>query len=540
MEGREPAFTLLLAPECRAAVVGQFRADYENFFALKKVDKPWALEWVNRATFQRLTVSQLGLCFQVEKWVWTPRLESLELRRQTRFVTQQIVEDSFNRIKKGVDLGVHTRCSTHRCWALPIDKAVVGKIHRYMEVDRTEILQARTPTIADGVFHPVVRKELLSEDMRSLSLARVVGFGEASWYSPQAASLMRPLCEMSALREARSVDALEKLDTVWLCRLVSKRMLFRRVHTGDWFIGIGDICGTLAVGWPATRSSAANTFLPVVIPGVQARLFTILNLDDWEARPFEIHSPLHVAVAQSGGQAESSVTVGPSSNCGRLTMVAVPTGPVEPLKVVAARGAFAQLPLAALRTLCTFGLTPGTSLLECISALARHLLPQCTDEEVLAVLRVREVNFEICEDVRDMLAAEAFDQKDVPALVSELKGLKSQREEAWAFQVACQEFRENILGGKQCKAAAKSRKAILAKHKCPQKLPEWKTGDDDLPQSEARRLLPLGCSIWRGNFAGSWQVRLPPHPRHSVGSARAQQPSGHVGLCTVRMGPVPR
>ena len=50
-------------------------------------------------------------------------------------------------------------------------------------------------------------------------------------------------------------------------------------------------------------------------------------------------------------------------------------------------------------------------------------------------------------------------------------------------------------------------------YKFPSSLP---VGTDDLPQSEAKKLLPPGCDIWRANKKGAWMFHLVNHPRGSA------------------------
>lgn len=140
-------FTLLLDADSRPGVLSQFKQDYETFYLLDKVGQAWSKEWVSRSPFQRMTVKQVGLAFNLEHWAWTERMASLVHHRQTRIIGQQIVEDSFNKLKAGVDLGSNSRCLNDRSWAIPIDRGVISGVHRYKEVDRSQIRYARNAEI---------------------------------------------------------------------------------------------------------------------------------------------------------------------------------------------------------------------------------------------------------------------------------------------------------------------------------------------------------------------------------------------------------
>ena len=76
-------------------------------------------------------------------------------------------------------------------------------------------------------------------------------------------------------------------------------------------------------------------------------------------------------------------------------------------------------------------------------------------------------------------------------------------------------LKAKTLGARKLKASAKAAVKALSKVKYDTKIISWKSSAEDVPQSEAKKLLPPGASIWRANFHGAWQVRLPPHRGHN-------------------------
>lgn len=97
--------------ESRDAEIKKFNSDWAVFASLQKVGLAWSQEWVSRSLFQRLTVKQIGLCLHLEKWTWTAR-----------------------------------------CWAMPIDKHVLGEVHKYKEVDRSSVPYTRRAEIEDVLY----------------------------------------------------------------------------------------------------------------------------------------------------------------------------------------------------------------------------------------------------------------------------------------------------------------------------------------------------------------------------------------------------
>ena len=220
--------------------------------------------------------------------------------RQTRFITQQICEDIFNRIKKDVDLGSNTVCSAARAWAVPVDKKVVGKLHRFKEVDHTEVLHTRRAELEESTFHPPLRPDRLKKSIRELNLHRIAGYSDAGWFSPQAQGSCRPACEMIALRAARQENKVHLLPDLKFCQLISRRMLFRKVDSEHWFFSMGSVTSTLAIGWPAKAHQgplAPNACLPC--PLGKPAFLAVLDVSQWEAMPMKILSPMHQAVLKA-------------------------------------------------------------------------------------------------------------------------------------------------------------------------------------------------------------------------------------------------
>lgn len=105
-------------------------------------------------------------------------------------------------------------------------------------------------------------------------------------------------------------------------------------------------------------------------------------------------------------------------------------------------------------------------------------------------------------------------QQDQRSLVKELQSCSAKKNEVQTFQDNFGKFKERPLGAKRLKAEAREA-AKAAKGKQSRQMPVWKSSADDCTQAQAKSLLQPGASIWRANFAGSWQVHLPPHGRHS-------------------------
>ena len=134
-------------------------------------------------------------------------------------------------------------------------------------------------------------------------------------------------------------------------RLCYPRLLIRRIGTAPWYISVGDICATLAKGWPVIESGniykvvATNEALPVdIIP---------LEVEAWEARPIKPVSPLHQAVRRTlsshGLSDTQEVAVKDFSHYGKLAIACSPQDVARPLLQTAMREGFWDLPQSYLK-----------------------------------------------------------------------------------------------------------------------------------------------------------------------------------------------
>ena len=222
-----------------------------------------------------------------------------------------------------------------------------------------------------------------------------------------------------------------------------------------------------------------------------------------------------------------------------MQICAMTTGPPEPLLSLVAKDGFGTLPLAFLRELCSHvGLPPGTSLVPCIVELAKHVLPGISDDDLMEILQRRSLKMEAIPEVRDLVdddvVCEVFSPADQKQLKSEMQVTINQQQDLNDLKMEVKQYREKLLGKKKLKAAAKAASKELSKRKFPCLEAVLKSASNDLPQSEAKVLMPPGGYIWRANFGGSWQCHVPPHARHTESWAQHGNDSRKSMLACIR------
>jgi hypothetical protein len=311
-------------------------------------------------------------------------------RKQTRFITSLPVEECFNKIKANVDKGSNTVCTAQRAMAVAIDSGVLCQLNKYSEVDRHGQMVARNFTFAKQAFKPPLRAKQLDPKVRDLNLRRVVGTGEAPWFSPTAAGASAPYADIAARREIGATGDWSQLKALWMCRLGNTRLLLRKVGSAQWFVCVGDICSVVMALWPV-RLEADGTYVPNVRDDSKCAHMTLTDPVLWEAMPVMPASPKRRAILLAAGanfETDKEYAVNDSSSYGRISMAAHPLDKARPLLTAAALQGFWDLPPSFLRQLpqSYLDVTPeGSSLLDLLVQLVKLLIP--ADEYYVELLK---------------------------------------------------------------------------------------------------------------------------------------------------------
>ena len=135
--------------------------------------------------------------------------------------------------------------------ATVIDKGVLNVTNKYEEVKREQETIERAFTFEKDTFKPQMNlKKLGCEKTRDANFKRIVGIGDAPWFSPSATNTPSPYADILACREV-GVSRLRRLETSWFCRLAHPRVLVRKVGADDWLIPIGELYSTIVKVWPS-------------------------------------------------------------------------------------------------------------------------------------------------------------------------------------------------------------------------------------------------------------------------------------------------
>ncbi len=248
-----------------------------------------------------------------------------------RPIVQQLIEDSFNSIKKAIGKRSNTVCTSSFALATVLDDKVLSKKHSYDEVCRHNEFPERSAQLPADANAPVLRKSKMDERMREYDFSTITGYTDSDWFSPGAPGMGAPFADLEALRSAHSTGQMNFLGQRNWCRLISKDILIKRKDSDTWLLGVGNLDASVGIAWPVDAldgnmySAQKGTAKPV--------LLTLLDVNEWEAMPLRWLSPMHQARKKEMRAIGGSVTdtaiikLKESSHYGTYSVAAEATGP---------------------------------------------------------------------------------------------------------------------------------------------------------------------------------------------------------------------
>ena len=281
--------------QVRNDFIGEFRRDCTLWDKLKAIDASWAEPFQNRSIWQRMMPTQFRLCLEKDGWEATRQLLELARNQSTRFISQLMVEEFFNKVKADVSCSMNSTCTPQRAMATVIDKKVLTQLNQYEEVDRETQITQRGFQFDAHTFTPQMRPKCMDDETRNANFRSIVGTGTAEWFSPNSTNTAAPFCDILACRDVE--DNISKLQNTWLSRLCSsRRMLVRRKGADDWMLPIGEICSVIVKVWPV--AVRGGVVVPVLKNDTKSITITITAAEDWEACPIRPVSPMRRAIMQ--------------------------------------------------------------------------------------------------------------------------------------------------------------------------------------------------------------------------------------------------
>lgn len=127
----------------------QLQQDWENYQVVKARGDKFSKTMVHRSLFESAHVAGYMSAFEESGFRLTPLVLEMLKKRHSRVTGTQLAEDGFNVQRRAEAKGSSPIMSAGRLWSTLIDREVLGKRHRFAEVDLR--LQPEVANIEDDV-----------------------------------------------------------------------------------------------------------------------------------------------------------------------------------------------------------------------------------------------------------------------------------------------------------------------------------------------------------------------------------------------------
>ena len=399
------------------------------------------------------------------------------------------------------------RVSRMRRWVVPMAKKVLTKKFGYPMVDFNKVV----------VKGPLLKKRSLpkrffnpSQKPTSLCVKGIVGPSKTpKWSTYNAPSMKMQYSDMAVLKYCLDTDCFNRLHLHWLSLAAPPQTLLRFPSDGvyQWYFSLSNLGVTSVLLMPATlHEVSGQVFLapPANLTHKDICFKPIFDLDEVKSCSVKRVGPLWKEQNRIPADLPA--------------VLALRVGVETSLKEVAARACFwtlGQTWLSRLASHYKVEVVGSKSTWDLLRALLRHILPDLSEEEYLAILSQR-----IPPDDDRQKALDGFDLDDViEAGDVEEVAKAEEKEELQAaviapFKQEFQKFHQEVQAKKKKEAAPKEplpKKAKVAKKggggvSPPPHNPMAPLLNALLPVDKAKAFLP-GCKpfkLWKDESNGRW------------------------------------
>ena len=245
------AFRCLAGGDTYRATVAELENDIAIFESLQaNEDKSVSMEtMLSRHVLQKISCKQLAAavkdkaapCFEEEF------LELLRKRCRVLFPTQ-IVEDlnGTQKNSKTVACGRKFR-RPERSMAVALKYRVLDERHRFETPPATAAMESKSIKLGANCFQP-------AKADRTLEWNRIVGTGEADWYSPSATNFSVNCADLALLRHASAKGDWQVLEKAWLGSICDARhhlvLCVTEKEIKHYYLALFHFADSCAVAWP--------------------------------------------------------------------------------------------------------------------------------------------------------------------------------------------------------------------------------------------------------------------------------------------------
>lgn len=508
------------------------KKDYENFTRLKdefgEATRGAAAEVLARHPFNLVPCQQLIAIARQSNWELTDEFAEWLKTRFARISQTQLVEDGFNREKRGAKRSQNRNRREHLAFKSLIDSDLIGEVHRFKKPAENDAMVPRGAKLDERCFRP-------DSSCFSVQPQGLVTYQQKpNFYSPSVARLPVSNLDLDMLSEAVPLDMLHHLDSLWLGSFMRPEhdMIVRLRATasypeGEWLVPLKHLSGTTTLFWPVIEVASISGHrcwrLAEGRGSTGVVLQAVWSLEQWEGLSVQWSAP--VGLARRLRLCRSHI--------GQWSILACSSGEPEPIIRIAAKQAFWELKKTMLDQICRYAsieIEPGSSEFETLWAMLCHILPEMEQTDLLAVASKRlggtSAPGDDCTLQEILLIDEAvacLDKAEESEVREEQKKTRAAEADRKVYEQKYRAQRVRVMAAAAAAPSSSGRKGARSKgvgrgssssrssQPARLRLPEG-----DLQQAQIKHLVPPNCSIWRANQQGSWQGHCEPFKRVSA------------------------
>lgn len=319
----------------------------------------------------------------------------------------------------------------------------------------------------------------------------------ADWYSPSAQNIPNGTADIFLLRQLYSQEQLHGARNAWVGGVFdhSHRIVFRFKGQQTMFLALSHFSDSAVLAWPCSMEALPTTNIKLLKLSERVEeptLLAVIDLDEVEAFSFKFVSfmDLYVRFPVARGLLRIGI------------MMEVVRGPLHVLEIACYEGWW----LLSRTVICRFAalkqaqIEAGSSLFATLFSVTKHIL-NLDDESTLGLVRQRLPAERNASHFSERLlhldqALEVVDHNDQEEVKATKKAAKTKLEDISAFVSEYKQKRATVMSASGSQPANKKRKRGEASG--PAVLPKT------IPQSEAKRWIPEGTSVWRSNTRNEW------------------------------------
>lgn len=293
----------------------------------------------------------------------------------------RMIEQAFR-----ADREIETRAQAHmqvgrvRQWIVPVQKQILTQVNRFAEIAHTEF----TPQMMSEIPKQTVCKALFNPKkiQPKLPLRHVVANKNPDWATTSAQGLTKMYASMAMWRHCeKSPRDWGQLPNSWLSRLASCGTFFRRSGSNNpWFCSLGCVEGMAVLCWKAQRVRIGDSsYFKLSLDSTETdrpyEWQVVVDLNQYQAQPISIKSPLRWFSEHSGANSSSSSSAAPAF--GEHVFLEAEGEPTSLLRVAGLQ-CFPEVPFSMLDKLMRYlnlDLPAGSSVFDKMKQLVSFAVP---------------------------------------------------------------------------------------------------------------------------------------------------------------------